>query len=95
MTKRIYDTATNVQGLPKAFREVADRLPIVTNILDSVKDGINKKDASCKGVKPIVEACEKKAKTLNDIFRRSIPQDGAGNIERYWRAVKTIGKETR
>lgn len=28
-TKKVYDAATNARGLPEAFREVADRLPII------------------------------------------------------------------
>jgi uncharacterized membrane protein len=39
-TKKVYDAATNARGLPQAFREVADRLPIVKNILDSAKQHI-------------------------------------------------------
>jgi hypothetical protein len=92
-TKQIYDAATNAQGLPEAFREVASRLPIVTNILDSAKLDIRDKDeASCKGVKPIVETCEKKAETLKELFRKAIPTDGARDVERYWKAVKAYGR---
>lgn len=39
-TKKVYDAATNARGLPQAFREVADRLPIVKNILDLAKQHI-------------------------------------------------------
>jgi hypothetical protein len=92
-TKKVYDAAKNAKGLPEAFREVAARLPIVVNILDSAKDDIRDKDeASCKGVKPVVENCEKKAKTLKELFSKALPADGAGTAERYWKAVKTLGR---
>jgi hypothetical protein len=92
-TKKVYDAATNAKGLPEAFREVAGRLPIVVNILDTAQLDIrNKDEASCKGVKPVVEACEKKAQTLKELFGKALPADGAGTVERYWKAVRTLGK---
>ena len=54
-TKQVFDAATNAEGLLAAFREVAGRLLIVTNILDKSKQHIS--DDSCKGVKQIVDAC--------------------------------------
>jgi hypothetical protein len=75
-----------------AFREVSGRLPIISNILNSANLAIrDKDDASCKCVKPVVEACERKAKTLQELFQKAIPADGAGDIQRYWKAVKVYG----
>jgi hypothetical protein len=94
-TKQIYDAATNAQGLPEAFRDVAGRLPIVRNILGSAKQHIDKGDVdeySCKGVKHVVEACEKKAKKLDELFHKAIPADGASDLKRYYKAVKAYGK---
>lgn len=94
-TKQIYDAATNAQGLPEAFRDVAGRLPIIRNILGSAKQHIDKGDVnedSCKGVKHIVEACEEKAKKLDKLFHKAIPADGASDLTRYYKAVKAYGK---
>ena len=94
-TKKVYDAATNAQGLPEAFREVAGRLPIVGNTLDSAKQNIEERKVnndSCKGVTHIVEACEEKAKKLEELFHKAIPQDGASDLKRYYRAVKSWGK---
>jgi hypothetical protein len=94
-TKQIYDAATNAQGLPEAFRDVAGRFPIIRNILGSAKQHIDKGDVdedSCKGVKHIVEACEEKAKKLDELFHKAIPADGASGLKRYYKAVKAYGK---
>jgi hypothetical protein len=94
-TKQVYDAATNAQGLPEAFREVAGRLPIVMNILVSTKQSIDNGYAdedSCKGVKNVVEACEKKAKKLDELFHKAIPVDGVSDLKQYYRAVKVWGK---
>jgi len=94
-TKQIYDAATNAQGLPSAFREVAGRLPIVENILGSAKQHIadgGVDEASCNGAKDIIEACKKKATHLDELFHKAIPADGASDVKRYWKAVKAYGK---
>ena len=94
-TKQIYDAATNARGLPGAFREVADRLPIIESILDSAKRHIGEEKVdndSCQGVQHIVEACEEKAKKLDELFHKAIPADGASDLKRYYKAVKAWGK---
>ena len=94
-TKKVYDAATNAQGLPEAFREVAGRLPIIENILGSTKKCIEERrvnNDSCKGVKHIVKACEEKAKELKGLFDKVIPEDGASRLTRYYKAVKALGK---
>ena len=94
-TKQVYDAATNAQGLPEAFREVAGRLPIIENILSSTQQRIHRGDVdvnSCQGVKHIIEACEKKAKKLDDLFHKAIPANNTSDLKRYCKAVKAYGK---
>ena len=94
-TKKVYDAATNAQGLPEAFREVAGRLPIVMDILDSTKQNIQESKVNhdmCRGMKHIVGACEEKAKKLEELFHKAIPPDGASDLKRYYKAVKALGK---
>ncbi len=40
----------------------------------------------------IVEACEKKAEKLRDLFQKVIPANGASNLKRYYMAVKALRK---
>ena len=94
-TKKVYDAATNAQGLPEAFRDVAGRLPVVRSILGAAKQHVEKGDVdkdSCKGVKRVVEACEKKAKKLDELFHKANPADGVSDLKRYYKAVKAYGK---
>jgi hypothetical protein len=94
-TKQVYEATTSAQGLPEAFREVAGRLPIITNILAAaekyIKEGEVREDL-CKGVKQVIQACQEKAKKLEDLFRKVIPGDNASRRERYLSAVRTLGK---
>ncbi|OBT75198.1 hypothetical protein VF21_06136 [Pseudogymnoascus sp. 05NY08] len=94
-TKKVYDAASSTDGIHEAFREVAGRLPIVMNTLSSAKQCIDEGDVdenTCKGVKHVIDACEIKARKLNELFRKTIPADGAPDFKRYYRAVKTYRK---
>ena len=97
-TKQVYDAASNTNGLPEAFREVAARLPIVRDILDSAKRHFREEDTneeSCKAAKKVVEKCQSKAQNLEDIFKKVIPADDASRAERYFSAVRSVGKGNR
>ena len=94
-TRKVYDAATNAQGLPEAFCKVSGRLPIVENILGStyqyIKGGKLNNDA-CKGVEQVAKACEENAKKLEELFHKTIPGDDASRLTRYIKAVKVVGK---
>ena len=97
-TKQVYDAASNTNGLPEAFREVATRLPMVHDILDSAKQNIMEGDTSkdsYKAAKNVVEGCQSKAQKLEKLFQKVIPADDASRAERYLLAVKTMGKGNR
>lgn len=97
-TKQVFDAATNAQGLPEAFREVAARLQIIRNILGSTKRHIedgNADENSYKGAREVVEGCKRKAEKLEAVFQKVIPADGASRVERYLSAVRTLGKGSR
>jgi len=94
-TKQVYDAATNRDGLPEAFRNVARRLPIIKNILICAKEHIDKRDVdedSCKAVKQVVEDCERKAKKLDALFNNAVPANSTSDLKRYYTAVKALGK---
>ena len=83
-TKQVYDAASNTNGLPEAFREVAARLPIVRDILDSAKRHIiagDTNEESCKAAMNVVESCQSKAQNLEEIFKKVIPADDASRSE--------------
>lgn len=52
----------------------------------------NVDESSYKGVKHVVEDCEKKATKLHILFQKAIPKDGTSDLVRYYKAVKTYGK---
>ncbi len=97
-TKQVYDAASDTNGLPEAFREVAARLPIVRDILVSVKqyvDGGHTNKDSYEAAEKVVEKCEAKAQKLEKLFQNVIPADSASRAKKYLLAVKTVGKGNR
>jgi N-terminal domain on NACHT_NTPase and P-loop NTPases len=91
--KNVYDAATNAKSLPKAFREVANRLLIVKTILKSAISHIAGRDEnSRKAVKCVVNAYKEKSKRLEKLFQKTIPSENASSLKRYYKAVKTLEK---
>lgn len=81
---------------------VADQLFLVIDILrlteqfiDKVIDKENINEESCRVIKDVVEKCERKIKTLNEIFRYACSEDDASRVERYSKTVKTTFKEKK
>ena len=92
--KQVVDAAAEAEGLPKAFRQASAKLPIISDILEAAKDNFNTYNVSSveKSGTLVVNSCQDKWNTLNDLFKKVIPEDKASRIERYHKAVKTLGK---
>jgi hypothetical protein len=94
--KQVYDAAKDQQGLPAAFREVAQRLPLVRDILTTAKataeEGLVGVEAS-KAAESILQSCEKRVKKLEKIFRKVLPDENSSRLDRYYRAVRSLGKD--
>jgi hypothetical protein len=93
--KQVYNAATSAEGLPEAFREVASRLPIITAILGGVERYIKDGDVSehiYEGTQQVTKACQIKAKKLDELFRKVIPDDNTSRWDRYLSAIRTLGK---
>lgn len=83
------------QRTRRAFLKLFARSPIVENTLKSAKQNIEESkvnDDTCKGVKHTVEACQEKAKSLDKLFHKTIPADGASRLKQYYMAVKSLGR---
>ncbi|KAI9679647.1 MAG: hypothetical protein M1829_001609 [Trizodia sp. TS-e1964] len=93
----VYTTFKDLQGLPKAFSLVARRLPLVNDILESVKRHVEAEgnEVVCRTIMPIVEHSETNIKTIEEIFEKLKPGDGAKKLERYIKAVKARGKGSK
>jgi len=94
-TAKIYNAANDASGLPQAFRDVATRLPLVHETLQTVSRHLNTSNPdenSCKAISPILQRCENRATQLEKMFKDVIPQADASRMERYLLAARSLGK---
>ncbi|KAF7547913.1 hypothetical protein G7Z17_g7398 [Cylindrodendrum hubeiense] len=92
---KVYTATTNASGLPEAFHDVAKRLPLVQETLQTAGGHLNTtnpNEAFYKAMKPVLEGCKDKATRLAEIFEKAIPQADASRMERYLLAARTLGK---
>lgn len=92
-TKQVYDAANDATGLPEAFRQVAEKLPLVEDTLRLAEVSVDNKSA--KIIKPVIEICRGKATLLKELIKKVVPKADASREERYWAALRTLRKGSR
>jgi len=92
-TKKVYDAAKDAKGQPEAFRQVAARLPLVNEILQSAKERTQTLEESAReALKPILKSCKLKAENLEKIFQEVVRKDDDKWYDRYKKAISILGK---
>ncbi|OAP54548.1 hypothetical protein AYL99_10996 [Fonsecaea erecta] len=81
----------SASGLPPAFRQVEQRLPLAQSILHDTKK-LNLEESVWRAIKPTVEHCEGDVKSLKHIFEGLKLPSKNFNIRRYYNLVKAMGK---
>lgn len=95
-TKNVYDAAQDAQGQPRAFGQVAARLPLVNQILHGARLRVHELDeAEQEALEPALESCKTKAETLQKIFQKVARKDDAKWYDRYRKAVGALGKQSK
>lgn len=81
-------------GLPTAFRDVHKRLPLVRSILDEIvrSSSSSSSDDAWQVMSPTLESCRDKVERLEVIFNQILPQPVDLRLDRYWKAVRALGK---
>lgn len=105
-SKKLYDASHDAKGLHEAFHDVAQNIPLVLDILRDCQAIQQQVDKDCEttidaghkleleesstATKPVMADCLKKAKTLETIFEKVMPAEGAKKRERYKKAAKSM-----
>jgi hypothetical protein len=92
--KQVVDAASEVEGLPKAFRHASNKLPLISDILEAAKHNFEADSVSGveKSVILVIDDCNDKWRTLKNLFDRVVPDEKASRVDRYYAAAKTLGK---
>jgi uncharacterized protein YoxC len=93
VTKTVYDAAKDAKGQPEAFRQVAARLPLIIEILRSAKERASAlEETALEALEHTLESCKAKAENLKKIFQKVIRKDDDKWLDRYKKALSTLGK---
>ncbi|KAL3955848.1 hypothetical protein ACCO45_009867 [Purpureocillium lilacinum] len=73
--ENIYSGFRDARNLPRAFREVAEKLPLVRETLRIAEQQIKSTsdEEACEAIKTVVENCKVKAERLKEIFTTVAP----------------------
>ncbi|GAB7333952.1 hypothetical protein MBLNU13_g06060t1 [Cladosporium sp. NU13] len=110
-SKKLYDASHDGKGLHEAFRDVAQNMPLVLDILrdcqaiqqqvakdcETTTDAAHKQELeeSSEATKTVMAGCHKKAETLESIFKKVMPAEGDKRRERYKKAATASMKPGR
>lgn len=101
---KIYEAVEDTSGLPRCFRNVAARLPVVQDTLETARATLEEEeeggeeDEEYKEESPrvksrdalvkILESCFDKATVLNKTLQTIMPTQGLSKTKRYVKAIK-------
>ncbi|KAF5622401.1 Pfs NB-ARC and ankyrin-domain protein [Fusarium tjaetaba] len=82
---KISDALKNAKDLPPSFREVANKLPIVREILQAVEKHLSTlaDKATDESIKAVLKHCREKAEKLEKLFRAVDPSEDTSSFRRY------------
>ncbi len=92
---KICDAAGDTEGLPAAFREVAQRLPLVQDTLRIVEAQLRKNpgdQATRDAIRGSIDNAKIKAEQLQVIFNKCVPVENSQRYVRYIMALRSLGK---
>ncbi|KAM0147382.1 hypothetical protein ACHAPG_010623 [Botrytis cinerea] len=96
-TKQIYDAVEDEGGLPENFKKSSAKLPLISNLLRDaeryVDDMTNEVDKAAFLL--TLKDCKFQASQLKKLFEKVTPEEGASRMDRYIKAVRTIGKDSQ
>ncbi|KAF5686936.1 ankyrin protein [Fusarium circinatum] len=94
---QLSDAIKNAKDLPPAFREVADKLPIVREILQSVEKHLSTSayQGTDEAIQAVLKHCREKAEKLEKLFKAVDPSEDTSSFRRYALMVRSLGKGHR
>jgi hypothetical protein len=96
--KDVYNAANDASGLPRAFHDVANKLPIILVLLKQADEFANRPGVNvetCEAFRRILEPSKRRSQELHEIFTKVIPKGNSSWVERYSSAVRKLGKGGR
>lgn len=96
--KNCYSSYQNVTGIPEVFREVAQKLPLVLEILRGFERSFRYSDQDPDAFEAFMRTltgCKDKAAYLDQVFKEVMPNGDLARSTRYCLVVRCLGKDSR
>jgi hypothetical protein len=93
---RINEFKSDIDEVPKTFRDVKSKLPLLIDILNRTKaqtEAHHVSESTAKALLPVVQSCELEVQRLNDIITKVIPVGSITSLSRHWMAIKSLSKD--
>ncbi|KAJ6260972.1 hypothetical protein Dda_3635 [Drechslerella dactyloides] len=92
--QQVIDATLDAEGLPKVFRHASSKLPIISDILEAAKTTLVNNGAPEveRSIKEIIDNCQENWEKLKGLFDKVLPDGQSNRLDRYYKAVKTLGK---
>lgn len=95
---QLYKAVDNVSGLPRSFRDVADRLPAILHTLEAARYWLaEEEEDACMlstdqyiALSTMLKSCRNKTIAIQKILQSVIPDTNASLIMRCVKAIKAI-----
>jgi hypothetical protein len=96
----IYDRynsfSDNAKHVPSSFRDIRDRLKLISHNLQITELCINNDHVdtgALVALRPVLTSCEKKIQDLNVIFDKCIPAHNASAFKKGWKAISSLRRD--
>jgi hypothetical protein len=91
-----YNTIQHLRGLPKAFKEVGQNLPLVKETLDLARGQLQttSDESVKKAIEPVITACQERAIALKDIFDKLDKAMEQQKDANEWSALVNLYRKT-
>lgn len=94
---RLNDYRSKGNELPSAFAHIDSQLPILKEVLEKTKLGIDNQSISpdeVKVIEPCLRGCEQQMKKLNEVLSAILPEAQDKSLKRLTKGVRSIWKES-
>ena len=95
---RVKEYGEDARDIPKTFRDIQTRLPLVVQILGEIETRVSHgqvSEESCKALKGVMGDCRAKFAELEIIFEKVLPQDNASKGKRVWKGLVSLRQDKK
>lgn len=94
---RLNEYRSNHKELPSAFAQTASQLPLLRQILEKTKDGMNDHSISpdeVRAIAPCLRGCQQQVEKLDGILSAILPDVQEGRVKKMAKGFQSLWKES-